>query len=179
MNDLWAVRDMFVAIGGTLLMTFVQDASFRAAIELGIGTELENGDLYGPIRAEVFNLEDKDADYPRIIVGNRLFEYLTSFSEGRPRILCKTDRELRGSRDTAATCLKMIGEDPNDGLRILDYLGNEFAERTKCDCQGEVLRESREFVERELAEHMAAGNGEVAAKFRKLRRYFDLRLLRT
>ena len=58
-NDLSAARDMFISLGGTLLMTLAEKASFRAAIEFGTGTDLENGDLYGPIRAEVYRLEDQ------------------------------------------------------------------------------------------------------------------------
>lgn len=176
MNDLWAVRDMFISIGGTLLMTFILNASFRTAIELGTGSDLETGDLYGPIRAEVNNLENKVADYPRVIVGDRLFEYLRSFYEMRPRIPCKTERESCGSREAATVCLKMISDDPNDGLRILDYLGNEFTERTKCACQGETHRDAWEFVVREFAKHVASRNDKVAEKFRKLSRYFRSRL---
>jgi hypothetical protein len=175
-NDLSAVRDMLISVGGTLLMTLAMDASFRAAIELGTGIDLENGDLYGPIRAEAYELEEKKADYPRIIVGDRFFEYLKAFSEGCPRIPCKTERELRGSKDIAAMCMKMIVADPNDGLRILDYLGSEFREKTKCDCQHELYREARAYVEKELQDQSASGHDRVAEKFWKLRNYFDSRI---
>jgi len=175
-NDLSAVRDMLISVGGTLLMTLAMDASFRAAIELGIGTDLENGDLYGPIRAEVYELEKARADYPRIIIGDRFFEYLKSFSEGRPQIPCRTERELRGSKDMAAMCMKMIAADPNDGSRILDYLGSEFREKTMCDCQNEGCREARVYIEKEFQDQTASGHDKVAEKFRKLRKYFDSRI---
>ena len=157
-------------------MTLAMDASFRASIELGTGTDLENGDLYGPIRAEAYELEKERADYPRIVIGDRLFEYLKSFSEGCPRIPCRTERELRGSKNIATMCMKMIAADPNDGSRILDYLGSEFSEKTKCDCQHDVYREARAYVEKELQDHSASGHDGVAEKFRKLRDYFDSRI---
>jgi hypothetical protein len=176
LNDLFAVRDLLTSVGGTLLMALAIDASFRAAIELGTGTDLKNGDLYGPIRAEAYQLEEEKADYPRIIIGDRFFEYLKSFTEGRPRIPCRTERELQGSKDVAAMCMKMITADPNDGQRILDYLGSEFREKTKCYCQREVYREARAYVEKELQDHSASGPDRVAEKFTKLRNYFDSRI---
>jgi len=177
LNDLFAIRDLFLSVGGTLLMTFVMKASFRASIELGSGTELENGDLYGPIRAEAYEKE-KQAGYPRIVIGDQLHEYLKSFSEGRPRISCKTEREARGCKDMADMCLKMIADDSNDELHILDYIGSEFRNKTKCGCQDDICREAREYIEKELQEHSASKRDEVADKFRKLRDYFDSRLPR-
>jgi hypothetical protein len=178
MNDLFAIHDLFLSVGGTLLMTLVMEASFRASIELGTGTELKNRDLYGPIRAEVYEKE-KQADYPRIVIGSQLFEYLKSFSEGRPRTPCKMGREARGCKNTADMCLKMIADDPNDGLRILDYMGAEFRDKAKCGCQDDVCREAREYIEKELREQSASKQDEVAAKFAKLRNYFNSRLPRT
>ncbi|MGA2362982.1 MAG: hypothetical protein ABSG73_11050 [Candidatus Aminicenantales bacterium] len=178
LNDLWAVRDMFISVGGTLLMTLaIIDASFRAAIELGIGINLADGDLYGPIRAGAYELEKK-ADFPRIIIGPRLFEYLKSFSEGRPRIPCRTERELRGSKDAAASCARMIAKDTVDGLLILDYLGSDFRERTNGDSQDEICREAWEYVKREFGKQSASGHNKVAEKFRKLRGYFKSSLTR-
>lgn len=176
LNDLFAVYDMLASVGGTLLMTLATNASFRAAIELGAGTDLENGDLYGPIRAEAYELEEKKADYPRIVIGDRFFEYLKSFSEGYPRIPCRTERELQGSKDMATQCLKMIAADPNDGLRIFDYLGREFLEKTESNCQREICNEARVYVEKELLDHSDSGSDRVAEKFSKLRCYFDSRI---
>ena len=173
-NDLSAVRDVFISVGGTLLMLLAENASFRAAIEFGTGTDLENGDLYGPIRAEVYKLEDKKADYPRIIIGNRFYEYLKLFSEGRPRIPCRTETELRGSKNVAAMCMKMIASDPNDGMRILDYLGGDFILKNDSTVR-ETYGSARDYIKQMLQERNSFGNDKVSGKFWKLRNYFDSR----
>lgn len=176
LNDWFAIHDIFISAGGTLLGTLVKEASFRAAIELGIGTELEDGDLYGPIRAEIHELE-KSADYPRIVIGDRFYKHLKSFSEGYPRIPCKTKRESIGCKNTANLCRMMIAEDPNDKHLILDYLGSDFMIRN--DPLGEFYNAAREYVEQVLQERSGFENDKVANKFRKLRNYFDSRPPRT
>lgn len=178
LNDLFAIRDIFVSVGGTLLMTLAIGASFRASIQLGVGTELRNGDLYGPIRAEAYELESR-AGYPRIVIGAQLIEYLKLFSKGCPRILCNTQKELLGCKTAAKACLRMIADDPSDELPILDYLGSEFRSFLKdSSLCGVGCNMAREYAEKELNERIALKDNEVAEKFKKLCSYFDTRLPR-
>lgn len=178
LNDLFAIRDVLVSVGGTLLMTLARQSSFRASIQLGTGTELKNGDLYGPVRAEAYELE-KRAGYPRIVMGDRLFRYLKSFSEEHPQIPCNTERELLGCKTVAEACLRMISEDPNDDLLILDYLANEFRNFLKDSSLAEACYDmAREYVEKELHERIALNDTEVVDKFTKLHKYFSSRLPR-
>jgi hypothetical protein len=172
MNDWMAIRDIFHSIGGSLLMTLAVDASFRAAIELGIGITLEDGDLYGPIRANIHELEER-ADYPRIIIGGQLFEYMMSFCEGHPRIPYRWPHEAEGSRRFADICRKMIIEDPNDGKFILDYLGSESI--MNADPAGEYRERASKYVDKMLHERRFYENDDVLRKFQKVRNYIDSR----
>lgn len=177
LNDWFAIRDIFISVGGALLGALAIETSFRAAIELGIGTKLEDGDLYGPIRAEIHELE-KSADYPRIVIGKRFYEYMKLFSEGHPRIPCNTDKESTGCKDMADFCSKMIATDPNDRRFILDYLGSDFILKND-SISGEVYISARKYIEQVLRERSLYEDDEVSRKFRKLRNYFDSKPPRT
>lgn len=52
--------------------------AFRAGVEVGLGTELDNGEIYGPVLYKAYELESKVAEYPRIVVGKELINYLTT-----------------------------------------------------------------------------------------------------
>ena len=173
LNDWFAIHDLYISLGGALLGTLAIESSFRAAIELGIGTRLKDGDLYGPIRAEIHELE-KNADYPRIVIGKRFLEYMKLFAEGHPRIPCLSEKESIGCQDVANYCLKMTAADPNDGRLILDYLGGDFILRNDFLSRN-VYSEARKYMEHVLQERGLYENDEVFRKFRKLRNYFNSR----
>ena len=173
LNDWFAIRDILIAVGGAMLGALVMESSFRAAIELGIGTQLADGDLYGPIRAEIYKLE-KGADYPRIIIGPRFFDHMKSFSEGRPQIPCITEKEAIGSKNVVDFCMKQVAEDPNDGRLILDYLANDFI--LKGDpLESEIYSSARGYIEQVIQKRSNIENDKVLGKFLRLRTYFDSR----
>jgi hypothetical protein len=49
---------------------------FRGGIDIGVGIEDEFVKIYGSVISNAYNLECKVADYPRIVIGERIVNYL-------------------------------------------------------------------------------------------------------
>src|SRR5438045_4043107 len=48
----------------------------RVGLDVGTGVEVERGQLYGPAVVKAYELESRAAEYPRVIVGDTLADYL-------------------------------------------------------------------------------------------------------
>ena len=177
-NDLVAINGIFGAVGAQLLITLAAiESSYRAGIELGIGTEFEGGGVYGPALAEAYKLENEVAKYPRIVIGKKLKKYLDEYSKGNLLAPDQIPRDVKGSKIMADVCLRMIDK-ALDGCLILDYLGKEFRNifLNKIYPSGNVYNMAIKVVKEKLKEKSDSGDMEVAAKYEKLLGYFELKL---
>ena len=59
---------------------------FGRGVEVGLGTELDNGEIYGPVLYKAYELERELPEYPRIVVGRELINYLTQLAQGHKQI---------------------------------------------------------------------------------------------
>lgn len=97
----------------------------RGGIELGIATEIDENEIYGPAINNAYKLETKIAQYPRIVIGKRLIDLLN--------ILENNSNDARMdmiNKNYANLCKKLIFID-GDGHYALDYLGQEVYNRSK------------------------------------------------
>lgn len=170
-GDVWDVYSMLYSCATIMLSALTGKQVIRGGIDIGIGGEVEPGEIYGPALSRAYLLESEQADYPRVLVGEEFVEYLilTSMIEG-------TDVEARLARDFAAKCLGMITVD-DDGKRTLHYLSNGQCELMTAVFGREVVRvelaKAHEFISRELERFRRQGNSKLAARYRRLKGYFD------
>ena len=95
------------------ILEFRAGTFFRGGIEIGAGIELSDGDLYGPVLNNVHQLEEKVANYPRVVIGKRLDNFI--HSEGQPvDIEYFPNSALANARDI---CKGLVCQD-NDGQII-------------------------------------------------------------
>ena len=92
----------------------------RGAVDIAWGVELNKGELYGAAVARAYELESEYAQYPRIVIGPRVVEYL-QVQLANPG----EDRYSHFNRSLAQVCLGLLAPDA-DGLPILHYLGEGF-----------------------------------------------------
>ena len=90
----------------------------RAGLDVGVGTRLSTGEVYGSALERAYFLESNLAKYPRILVGDGLLEYLDWVSAQAPRSDFGQLAVL-----TAQKCRRFVCED-NDGRSMLDFLGD-------------------------------------------------------
>lgn len=143
----------------------------RCGVELGVATDdLFRGELYGPVLAEVHCLESQKADFPRVVVGERLVHRLRSKLTEEP-----SSGDI--GRRAASWCLELLAED-GEGSHFVDYLGSHFgkflAERPTPIHLSEWAKQAYAQVRKQELLYMYARPG-VASKYSKLREYFESR----
>lgn len=98
------------------IWALAREKPFRGAVEVGLGTEISNEEVYGPINVRVSELE-KDAGYPRVIVGEGLLNHLNDLEHR-----CSDTLEGRHTKHCIQDCRNLITTDHTDTL-ILDPMG--------------------------------------------------------
>lgn len=178
-NAVNGVFGTLLACGGMLLLSLASKKAFRAGIEVGLGTELDNGEIYGPVLYKAYDLESKIAEYPRIVIGRELINYLTQLANGHKQLPEQAKEDVELCKLMAMRCLKMVVQDL-DNVPILDYLGNEFFQ--SINENPERAKEFRDvsnlafkFVESEYLKRKQAGNKKLALRYYLLLNYFKAR----
>lgn len=180
-NAVNGVYGILAACGGMLLITLAEKKVFRAGIDVGIGTELKNGDVYGPALIKAYKLESEDAQYPRIVIGKKFLNYLKSLSQKCQQFPDQDKDDIEACKIKADSCLNMIVTDL-DGYQMLDYLGEEFRSRffnfpTQDETISfeEIFEKAHDFVESEYKKRRDAGDSELALRYYLLHNYFRAR----
>ena len=168
------VRDILGACAAAMSMSFAAEQVYRGAIDVGMGGEFSKSDLYGPIISSVHHLESQVAQYPRIVIGQGLMEYL------RDMIGIEGDDKIsRWIRLQAENCLRMIDYDV-DGVPILDYLGKEHMKQLRPGLldtpKSGVLLDGYDFIVSEEKRFREQGNPKLTLRYHLLRSYFDRKL---
>lgn len=171
----WRVGTILYACACRLFCGVRNGAFLRGGIEIGAGTELGNGDIYGPALVEAYELEKEVADYPRIVIGERLYDFIQSGARASDSgnfsnmMLARVDD----------LCKRMICRD-EDGRFIVDYLGEKMAELS--NASGSLWSEACSFVnegknriEHELNECEKKGDQKLLRRFERLLGYYQKR----
>lgn len=173
------VFGVLLASGGMLILSLAMKKAFRAGIEVGLGTELGNGEIYGPVLYKAYKLENKIAEYPRIVIGQELLNYLKALADKRPQLPEQTSEDLELCKAVAKSCLKMVVRDL-DGVPILDYLGEYFLQCINQNAEQakkfeEVFSQAFQFIESEYLKKRQAGDKKLALRYYLLLNYFKVR----
>ena len=111
-----AIYYCLFGICGLFIWALAKKRPFRGALDVGLGTEISKEEVYGPVNVRVFELE-KDAGYPRIIVGKGLLNHLDDLEQR-----CSDNLEGRHTKKSIQDCRNLITTDHTDTL-ILDPMG--------------------------------------------------------
>jgi hypothetical protein len=146
---------------------------FRGGIEIGTGTELSNGDIYGPVLNEAHRLEKDVAGYPRIVIGKKLRDFIQSTAQSPDAGEFLNALFVRVNN----LCKKLVCLD-DDGKMIVDYLGKAASELSQfqgskaCD----FVKKGAARVENELNVARKEGNGKLIKRYEKLQAYYQSRM---
>jgi hypothetical protein len=58
------------AAAAVMLSSLARSHALRGGIDLGVGVEISQGEIYGAASERVYALENRDAKYPRILIGD-------------------------------------------------------------------------------------------------------------
>lgn len=70
------VHSAFIATSGLGLMALSAKIPIRAGLDVGIATQIDDKEVYGPALEKAVYLEAQLAEYPRFFAGNELINYL-------------------------------------------------------------------------------------------------------
>jgi hypothetical protein len=138
----------------------------RGAVDIDWATELNEGELYGPAVAKAYELESEVAQYPRIVVGPRVVEYLISHMNNPA-----TDIYSRFNRALAKICYDMLALD-SDGYHFIHYLGDVFYNTVSKNAHKKLYDLSMEFILEQCKKWSSEQNTKLAFRYNLLLLYF-------
>ena len=164
-----AVNDIHNALFGLAFLSLnslQQEIPLRAGIDVGLGMEMFPNEVYGPALLNAYHLESRVAEYPRAVLGETFFTYL-SFLEGLPR-------DVILNQFTASMvhhCRRLVCPSPDDGWPMLHFL-SPFV----MAAPGEFVQarhEAETWVKGQAARYGTERNGKLFRRYTRLSRYFD------
>lgn len=139
----------------------------RGAIDVAWGVELRPGELYGASVARAYELESEVAQYPRIVVSDRMVQFLEDhINLPEQDIFSETNREL------AKLCHNMLIRDA-DGVCLVHYLGEDFQQAITQGQHTLLYSQALTFVLEQLKTHQASKNSKLAFRYVNLWNYFE------
>ena len=153
-------------LGNLCFLGLCKKSPLRGSVDISWAVELHPGEIYGAAVANAYELESKIAQYPRIVVSERLIEYLhVNTLNDSEDIFSQFNRKL------AEICLKMIAID-FDGIYFLNYLGITFKESITKGLHEELYDLAFEFIEEQLELWHKNKNTKLSMRYNCLYSYF-------
>lgn len=140
----------------------------RGGLDIGIAAKFPRVGIYGPGLYNAYALENSVAQYPRIVIGPTLRNYLIESSE-----YPGNSKEVILTRTFAEKCLGLIYED-YDGVAALDYAGK--AVREMSPQFREVIVKAADFADRELQRFKKAHDYKHSSRYWLLVNYLHNRI---
>jgi hypothetical protein len=162
------IYGVLIATAVTVLSCLVHSWVIRGGIDLGLAMDIKDGELYGPALARAHRLESRVAQYPRIVVGEELVQYLRMVQAQKV-----TTPDEAAHAGLATRSLGLLAVD-DDGFTFLDWLGrdmrNSFQERR------ELVVNAYNFIIQECNKHKEKRNSKLGFRYSLLRNYVESRL---
>lgn len=168
------MRGIYGILGASALTQLVSLASghpIRGGIDLGVNLDIKHNEIYGASLARAYALESHIANYPRVVVGTELRNYLIQAS-----MQSTNDEISKISSAMANSCLNMLAVD-DDGYPFIDFLGEHFKdENEKLGFGNELVVKAYGFVLSSSAKFQEKQSSKLAFKYTLLRNYMESRL---
>lgn len=167
------VCSALLAASAVMLTSLASRHALRGGIDVGLATEIAPGEIYGTALERAYMLECREAQYPRIVIGQELWNYLNV------AIKYFNNQKTPEGKAIAAVIKKsieMIATDC-DGKKILDYLGKvtvEYAGNERAKYAAHMVRPSYDFVLTE--QKRVSADAKLAPRCKLLCQYFESRL---
>jgi hypothetical protein len=156
-------------------LTFVHSLSvghpIRGGIDVGVGFQPKDNEIYGPALARAYDLESRTANYPRIIVGDELIRYFTALTSNQ-----STDILATHSRNVAKECAQCMAYD-DDGIPFVDYLGPYFRTHIADNAYYvSFIDKAYNYILESSSRNKKEKNSKLAFRYKLLRNYFEASL---
>ena len=147
------------------LLCLALERPIRGGLDAGLGLEIGNDEIYGPTLQRAYHLENRIADFPRIVIGDELWNYISAVeSQAATTPLGRIASRL------AEACKTLVTVD-KDGCRILHILAPRMAELWSAEYGVETF--AKRFVIAQQEHWKAENHKRRFAGYSRLREYFE------
>jgi hypothetical protein len=155
------------AICGLAIGAFAAGMFFRAGLDVGIATHLEEtNEIYGSALAKAYHLETEIAEYPRFVVGDGMLDFIETVKNQSP------ERPFgRVAKFVASGCRRMIVQD-TDGRQMLDFLGTEVKSTLEAISSAKLVSHGHHLVHDEYEKFRTSGQEKLASRYFRLLQYY-------
>lgn len=167
MNGIFAA---LTATCGIALLALSLKVPARAGIDVGVGVQIDDREIYGPALERAVRIEAELAEYPRLVVGQELHAYLSWVEKQK----CQT-RLGEIAANLAKRCRRLMVQD-TDGRIILDYLGKNVREIFENQIEKEIVQDAWNYIKEQHITHIKEGNDKLSSRYFRMIRYFKSRL---
>ena len=164
------VYSALTATCGIALVSLSVGIPARAGIDVGVATQIDDREVYGPALERAVHLEAQLAEYPRLVVGQELLSYLSWVENQQFQT-----RLGEIASNMGKVCRKFIVQD-TDGRVMLDYLGENVKEAFGGKMDKNVVAKAWNFVNEQHIFQIKNGNDKLASRYFRMIRYFKSRL---
>ncbi len=166
MNGIYA---SLFAICGISILALVSKKPLRGGIDIGIATPITKKEIYGPALVRAIKLECEKADYPRILVGESVWNYL-SFIENQNF----TTLQGKMAKEHAMASKSFIITD-EDGYRMLDIIGQSVHSLPNIFRLG-FIEDGYKFILETQKMFKESNDDKLYQRYTRLRKYMESRL---
>lgn len=176
-GELVPIITVFSALAAAAIVMLTSLASqhpLRGGVDVGLATEIGPQEIYGTALERAYVLESREAESPRILIGDELWRYL---EVALANFEMHTGPTAKANAGIVKKIMELTAID-SDGKRILDYLGPiivEHAAPGNTTAQNMVWP-AYQFVLEEQKRINLCGNPKLATRYQALRSYFESRL---
>ena len=176
-GDLVGIVTVYSALSAAAVVMLTSLASkhpLRGGIDVGFAVEMGPQEVYGTALARAYELESKEAQYPRILIGDELWRY---FNAAIAHFEKQDTPVARSITVITKKMLELVATD-GDGKRILDYLGQTILDNAGPGGRHRdyMVKPAYAFVLAEQKRINATRDPKLTARYHLFRRYFESRL---
>jgi hypothetical protein len=164
LRALSTVLRMFHAAGRMLVTAMAGGRAIRGGIDAESAIERAPNEIYGRALNDALALEVRQADYPRIVVGKNLIDYLKQITT-----LSEHSVFVDHAKTLAARCSRLITADA-DGQSMLHYLGPDFPAQS---FDAGTLAQAKSFITQQIAYWTTQNQPRLTEKYRRLNLYWQ------
>ncbi len=139
----------------------------RGGIDVGPGLDLNDDEVYGPALESAHFLESRVADYPRIVVGEELSNYLDGLEK---QLVAATPLGFLVPK-FASLCKQLITVD-SDGFQMLDFLGRRMLELTPQSQRQKLFQPALDYIKEQKQVARSEHNYQHLSRYNRLGAYF-------
>lgn len=164
------INGILVLLLGTctsMLVALSRKFAIRGGVDIGLGAIMAQEEVYGAGLARSVYLEGAVAQWPRIVIGTELREYVSSVASTSPRGPTEAI-----THDLAKTCLRLMYLE-RDGLHCLDYFGEGARDIMSGGIMRRVYPDAVGWVESEVERFSSAGDIKLLTRYQLLLNYLS------